>query len=228
MVGGRGLPIAACLCLAAGCAVIDATSDEAVVEVHCESIVANAFDDTERWEDYSEPGASVVRARDAVHITSAPSEEDFGAYADLHSTAVRGVVGTQLEAEVTVPEPADAVAGISWTRDDAELDEDQDYYDLVVDAGTLVPIRREVGGEDTALCPAECRPYDPVAHAFLRLRAAGVDVLYEVSSGDGDWTEVARAPRANEVYRSIAYVYAEAPSTSELSVTRMEWAACER
>jgi hypothetical protein len=226
MVGGRGLPIAACLCLAAGCAVIDATDDD-LVEAHCEPIVANAFDDTARWEDYSEPGASVERARDAVHITSAPSEEEFGAYADLHSKAVLGIVGTELEAEVTVPEP-DAVAGISWTRDDAELDEDQDYYDLIIDSGTLVPIRREVGGEDTALCPAECRPYDPVAHAFLRLRASGVDVLYEVSAGGGDWTEVARAPRAEKVYRAIAYVYAEAPGTSELSVTRMEWAACER
>ena len=228
MVGGRRLSVAACLCLAAGCAVIDAGGEADAVEAHCDPIVANAFDDTARWEDYSEPGATVVRARDAVHITSAPSEEDFGAYADLHSKAVLGIVGTELEAEVTVPEPAEAVAGISWTRDDAEAEEDQDYYDLVVDAGTLVPIRREVGGEQTVICPEECLPYDPVAHAHFRLRAAGVDVLYEVSAGDGDWSEIARAPRADKVYRAIAFVYAEAPGTSELSVTRMEWAACER
>ena len=58
--------------------------------------------------------------------------------------------------------------------------------------------------------------------------AAGVDVLYEVSAGDGAWSEIARAPRDDQVFRAIAFVYAEAPSTSELSVTRMEWATCER
>ena len=227
MVGGRGLSVAACLCLAAGCAVIDATGDDVVVEADCDAIVANAFDDTARWEEYSEPGATVTRARDAVHITAAPTEEDFGAYADLHSKAVLAVVGTELVAEVTVAEPDSAVAGISWTHE-ADVEEEQDYYDLVVDSGILVPIRRESAGEHTIICPGECLPYDPVAHAFFRLRAAGVDVLYEVSAGDGAWSEIARAPRDDQVFRAIAFVYAEAPSTSELSVTRMEWATCER
>jgi hypothetical protein len=226
MVGGRRLSVAACLCLAAGCAVMDASGEEDVVEAHCEPIVANAFDDTARWEDFSEPGASVVRERDAVRITSAPSEEEFSAYADLHSKAVLMVAGTELQAAVTVAEPDSAVGGISWTRE-ADVDEDRDYYDLVVSSGSLVPLRREVGADQVDLCDGDCLPYDPVAHAFFRLRAASEDIVYEVSDGDGEWSEVARAPRGDEVYGASAYVYAQTPDTIDVSFTHMTWAACE-
>lgn len=225
MEGGRGLSVAACLALAAGCSLVDA-GGEGAAAVSCDSIVANGFDDSARWEDYSEPGASVVRARDAVHISSAPSEEEFSAYADLHSKTVLAIAGTELEAEVTVAEPDTAIGGISWTRE-TDVEEERDYYDMVANSGSLVPIRREAGVDEVDLCGGTCQPYDPVAHALFRLRAAGVDVVYEVSAGDGDWTEVARAPRGDQVYRSFAYVYAETPDQIDVSVTHMTWASCE-
>lgn len=225
MEGGRGLSVAACLSLAAGCSIVDA-SGEGAAAVNCDSIVANGFDDGARWEDYSEPGASVVRARDAVHMVSAPSEEEFSAYADLHSKTVLEIAGTELEVEVTVADPDTAIGGISWTRETDDEGE-RDYYDLVANSGSLVPIRREAGVDEVDLCGDDCLPYDPVAHAFFRLRAAGVDVVYEVSAGDGDWTEVARSPRGDQVYRSFAYVYAETPDQIDVSVTHMTWASCE-
>ncbi|HEY8143676.1 MAG TPA: hypothetical protein VIG06_13425 [Kofleriaceae bacterium] len=230
MFGGRGLSVAACLCLAAGCAVIDATGEDADGDdagAECLPIVRNAFDDDDEWGVYSEPGSSVVRSPDELHITAAPAEEDFSAYAHLGSTAIRAIGETRLQAMLT-PGSEGSVAGISWTQDDPELDDDEDYYDLVVDFGRLVAARREAFGEHRVICPADCPLYDASMHAHFRLRSEMGEVLYEVSPDSEAWSEIARAPLADGVYRSMAFVYAAAPDVSELSVTQMEWAACER
>jgi hypothetical protein len=218
--------------LAGGCALIDASGDGTAGDdgddsaADCRAIVSNAFDDTARWGVYSEPGTSVERSPDTVQITAAPAEEDYSAYADLRSNAQLAIGETRLEAMVA-PGAQGSVAGISWTQDDPAIDEDQDYYDLVVDFGTLIAARRDPFGEHEVICTSECQPYHPVAHAWFRLRADRGEVFYEVSPDGVDWSEIARAPLTQGVYRSMAFVYAAAPDTSALSVTEMAWSTCE-
>jgi hypothetical protein len=214
-------------CLPAGCALIDATADGADgddIAADCRPIVRNSFDDSALWGTYSEPGTTIQRAPDAVQITAAPAEEDFSAYADLRSNAELAIGETRLEAMVA-PGAEGSVAGISWTQDDPALEEEQDYYDLVVDFGTLIAARREPYGEHQVIC-TECPPYHPGEHAYFRLRADDGEVFYEISPDGIDWAHIARAPLTEGVYRSMAFVYAAAPDTSALSVTGMEWATC--
>lgn len=227
MFGARRL--ACCLMVwAAGCLAAPPAADEESLGPMCEPILQDRFDDVDLWATDIEPGSDVTRAPDVVWITSEPSEGDGDAYADLHSKEVAPIADTVLTAALMVGGDAvggDAVGGISWDHaDNAEYD----YFDLVVDAGFLLAVRKEADGEHREICSSGCPPYDPELHAWIRLRAAGDEVLYEVSPGGGAWTEIARAPLAAGLYRAVAFAWAAAPDESDLEVTEMAWAACER
>lgn len=222
---------AACTLVLAGCLASPPPPGPGPAEEQppgCAPVVPADLDDPALWTAYAEPGATVVREPDQVHLAAAPSGAQSKAYADLHSQVVIPVGDTELAAAVVVPDPAGVIGGISWTHDDPALEDDDDFYDLIVKFGALTAVRREAHGDYLEICPSSCPPYDADQHAYLRLRAAGGDVHYEFSSDGDGWTELARAPIAGEVYRSIAFAYADAPGASELSVTGMTWTACER
>jgi len=220
---------ACCLMVwAAGCLAAPPAAEEGNAAGDCEPILENRFDDVDLWATEIEPGSDVTRAPDAVWITSAPSDVDGDAYVDLHSKAVAPIADTVLTSALLVGGDAvggDAVGGISWDHAD---NADNDYFDLVVDAGSLLAVRKEADGEHREICSSGCPPYDPDLHAWLRLRAAGDEVLYEVSAGGPAWTEIARAPLAAGDYRAVAFAWAAAPDDSDLEVTEMAWAACAR
>ena len=225
----RLLPALVTAWLAGGCALIDASGqgggDGDDIATDCRPIISNSFDNSALWGEYAEPGTLIQRAPDALQITAAPDEEDFSAYAHLRSNAQQVIGQTRLEA-MMAPAAEGSVAGISWTQDDPAIDEDQNYYDLVVDFGTLIAAHREPYGEHQVVC-SECPPYDPGEHAWFRLRADSGEVFYEVSPDGSDWSAIASAPQNDGVYHSIAFVYAAAPDTSALSITGMEWSDCQ-
>lgn len=227
MFGARRL--ACCLMVwVAGCLAAPPAADGEPVGPTCEPILEDRFDDVGLWATAIEPGSDVTRAPDAVWITSEPSDGDGDAYADLHSKAVAPIADTVLTAALLVGGDAvggDAVGGISWDHADSA---DDDYFDFVVDAGFLLAVRKEADGEHREICSSGCPPYDPELHALFRMRAAGEEVLYEVSPSGTAWTEIARAPLAAGAYRAVAFAWAAAPDESDLEVTEMAWAACER
>jgi hypothetical protein len=221
---------ACCLMVwAAGCLAAPPAADEDQAVGDCEPILEDRFDDDGLWvATDTDPGSGVTRAPDAVWITSAPTDGDGDAYADLHSKAVAPIADTVLTAALLVGGDAvggDAVGGISW--DHADNGED-DYFDFVVDAGSLLAVRKEADGEHREICSSGCPQYDPELHASLRLRAAGDEVLYEVSPGGAAWREIARAPIAAGAYRAVAFTWAAAPDESDLEVNGMAWTTCER
>ncbi len=193
----------------------------------CSSILRDRFDDNGVWDDYEEPGASVDRAPDGVHIVAEPVGGEGSAYGDLHSQAMIQADGTELTATLAVLDGEGAVAGISWTSYGEDGEADDDYHDLVIADGAVAPAYKRAGGERVTLCGTSCPAYQPSLHARLRMRATGGEVVYQAAPADGPWVELARAPLGEPVYRAVASAWAGAPGTGELAVSEMEWADCE-
>lgn len=194
----------------------------------CDPFVRNRFDDRAFWAAYAEPGASVERAPDEVRVTAAPSGGVTRAYADLHSEIQTPVADTDLTAAVMVAAPEVAIGGLSWAHDEAPGPDDDDYYDLLVDSGFLQAVHKPAFAERDVRCAPACPLYDPDRHAYLRLRAAAGQVIYQASPDRAEWTTIASAPLAAIPYRSVVFAYADAPGVTDLSVTEMAWAACDR
>ena len=193
----------------------------------CPPVVRNRFDDPGQWRAYTEPGADVSREADTVWLSAFPLEAQNRSYADLQSAALLELVDSQLDAELLI-DGEGGVAGIAWNRDEAPGFDDDDYYDLVVDGGTLQAVRKPSFGEHEVICESDCPAYDPGLHARMRLGTDGDEVVYQFSGDGRDWTDLARAPLADGFYRAVAFVYADAPGASDLEVTEMTWTACER
>jgi hypothetical protein len=221
MFGARGG--ACCLLVAvAGCLAAPPTSGPD----DCAPLVRNRFDDPGQWKAYSEPGADVSPAADAVWLSAFPIEAQNRSYADLRSILELPMADSELAAAL-VAYSEGGVAGIAWNRDVAPGFDDDDYYDLVVDGGILMAVRKPSFGEHAIIC-ADCPAYDPERHAHMRLGTDGDEVVYQVSGDGRSWTDLARAPLAEGLYRAVAFVYADAPGASDLEVTEMTWTACER
>ena len=194
----------------------------------CASIARDPFDEPAVWVAYAEPGSTVTPAPDHVRITAQAGGALDKSYGDLHSQVVLPVAGTELRASVDVVGDAGPVGGISWTHDDAPGPDDDDYYDLLVDGGYVHAARKPAFGDREVLCAPDCPPYDPGLHTHLRLLVAGGDVVFQTSPDGSAWSDLAGAPLADLAYRSVAFAYADAPASTEMSVTALEWADCRR